>query len=207
MRKIFFTALAFTAFVACRNEDKAKTSEAATSMVQPEKVMTKAEQDKAWMEYMTPGSAHELMARSNGTWEADITMWMHPDSPAVKTKGVAVYRSILGGRYQEGVHTGDMMGMPFEGRSILAFDNAKKVWLSSWIDNMGTGMMNMEGNYDEGTKTLSTKGKMVDPTTGKDCDVRETVTWLDDNTQKMEMYCNMHGREFKTMELTARRKK
>ncbi|MBK9333372.1 MAG: DUF1579 family protein [Ignavibacteria bacterium] len=30
----------------------------------------------------------------------------------------------MGGRYQQGKHTGDMMGMPFEGMSLLGYDNA-----------------------------------------------------------------------------------
>jgi hypothetical protein len=36
--------------------------------------------------------------------------------------------------------------MPFEGISTLGYDNAKKTFFSTWIDNMGTGMMVMEGN-------------------------------------------------------------
>jgi hypothetical protein len=88
----------------------------------------------------------------------------------------------------------------------MAYDNAKKVFISTWIDNMGTGIMTMEGTYDSTSKTMTMKGKMVDPTTGKDCDVREVMTFVDDNTQKMEMYCTMHGKEMKTMEMVSKRK-
>jgi hypothetical protein len=206
MKKFLFSLMAISLIVvSCK--DETKPSEIATASTQPEKKMTKEEEDKAWMEYATPGSMHQWMAKNNGTWEADISMWMNPDSPAVKSKGTAVYKTIMGGRYQEGIHTGNMMGMPFEGKSITAYDNAKKVWLSSWIDNMGTGIMNMEGTYDEKTKTMTSKGKMTDPTTGKDCDVREIITYIDDNTQKMEMYCTMKGKEMKSMEMIAKRKK
>jgi hypothetical protein len=100
-----------------------------------------------------------------------------------------------------------MMGMPFEGKSTMAYDNFTKKFISSWVDNMGTGVMTMEGTYDNKTKTLTSKGKMVDPTAGKELDVREVVTIIDDNTQKMEMYCTKDGKEMKTMEMIAKKRK
>jgi hypothetical protein len=33
---------------------------------------------KAWMEYMTPGDFHKEMAKWDGEWNEDITMWMAP---------------------------------------------------------------------------------------------------------------------------------
>ena len=55
----------------------------------------------------------------------------------------------MGGRYQEGTYSGDMFGMPFEGRGMVAYDNATEEFVSTWIDNMGTGMMVTKGKYDE----------------------------------------------------------
>lgn len=208
MKKILFSLMALSLIaVSCKNDEKPAAADATAAATTPAKKMTPAEEQKAWMDYATPGDMHKWMASLDGTWDADMTMWMNPDSPAMKTKGVAVYKMILGGRYQEGVHTGNMMGMPFEGRSTMAYDNQKKVFISSWIDNMGTGVMNMEGSYDAKTKTLTSKGKMVDPASGTELDEKEVVTFLDDNTQKMEMYCIKDGKEIKTMELLAKRRK
>jgi hypothetical protein len=118
---------------------------------------------------------------------------------------------VLGNRYQQSIHKGDMMGMPFEGISTVGYDNHKKVFIMSWIDNMGTGVMNGEGPWDEATKSITFKGKMVDPSlgTGKECDYREVFTIIDKDNQKMEMYCPdpKTGKEFKTMELKMTRKK
>jgi len=47
---------------------------------------------------------------------------------------------------------------------------------------------------------------MLDPTTGKDCDVKEIYKWVDDNTQQMEMYTVVNGKEVKNMEITFTRK-
>ena len=37
---------------------------------------------KAWMDYMTPGPMHKMMAMATGTWNTDITFWMAPDGPS-----------------------------------------------------------------------------------------------------------------------------
>ncbi len=161
---------------------------------------------KAWQEYMTPGSVHKMLAASNGTWNEDITMWMTPDAPPTKSTATAETKMIMDGRYQESVSTGSFNGMPFEGRNLLGYDNAKKIFQSSWIDNMGTGIMEMHGTWDEPTKTINFTGTMVDPTSGKDMNVRETFTFVDDNNQLMNMYATQDGKEYKSMEIKFTRK-
>jgi hypothetical protein len=130
--------------------------------------------------------------------------------PPEKSKSTSQNKMVMGGRYQVSNHTGNMMGMPFEGMSTLAYDNAKKVFINTWIDNMGSGMMVMEGPWDEASKTLTLKGKGVDPTTanGKEIEMRETFKIIDDNTQMMEMFApGPDGKEFKMMEIKYTRKK
>jgi hypothetical protein len=126
---------------------------------------------------------------------------MTPGAPATKAEAKCNNRMILGDRYQESVSTGMMMGMPFEGHSLVAYDNVKKVFQSTWIDNMGTGIVYMEGPYDEKTKTLNMRGKMVDPMSGKIEVARQVLKFIDDNTQLMEMYVTKDGKEFKNMEI------
>jgi hypothetical protein len=161
---------------------------------------------KAWESYMTPGKFHQMMAKDDGTWNEEITMWMDPSAPPTKSTATAENRMIMGGRYQESVHKGDFNGMPFEGRSILGYDNAKKVYVSNWIDNMGTGMMYMEGQWDQKLNGIVFRGKSVDPMTGKELPVREVFRIIDDNTQIMEMYDSRMGKEMKTMEIRFTRK-
>jgi uncharacterized protein DUF1579 len=163
----------------------------------------RAQSDKemqAWMDYMTPGDVHKMLAKADGEWLSEATMWMDPAAPPTKSTATVVNKMILGGRYQYSTFSGNMMGMPFEGISILGYDNAKKIYLNTWIDNMGTGIMMMEGTWDEASKTINFKGKMVDPTTGKDEDVREIFKLVDDKTHTMEMYGTKDGKEMKWME-------
>lgn len=161
---------------------------------------------KAWMEYMTPGPQHQMLAKADGEWNYTMTAWMKPGAEPMKSTGTAVNKMILGGRYQESRATGTFMDQPFEGIGTLGYDNAKKMFVSTWVDNMGTGVMHLEGKWDDATKTITFTGNMLDPMTGKDCPVKETFQWMDDNTQKMEMYTTVDGQEFKTMELTFTRK-
>jgi hypothetical protein len=156
---------------------------------------------KAWQTYMTPGDIHKMIAKSDGKWNADVSMWMAPGAPPEKSTAVCENKMIMGGRYQQSVHKGTIMNMPFEGMNLLAYDNAKKTFISSWVDNMGTGIMYMEGTWDEATKSINFKGKSVDPTTGKDMDIREVFKLVDDNNQIMEMYSTVNGKEIKTMEI------
>ena len=156
---------------------------------------------KKWTDYMTPGAMHKMLESFNGKWDGDITMWMSPDAPS-KSKGTCINTMILGGRYQESTSIGDFGGMPFEGRSLVAYDNIKKVFISTWIDNMGTGVMHLEGPYDPKTKTITLRGKMVEPMSGTDIDVRETLKIIDDKHQVLEMYNTPpKGKETKSMEI------
>jgi hypothetical protein len=162
---------------------------------------------KNWQEFMTPGEQHKLLASWDGTWTGDITMWMSPGAPPQVSKATAVNSMLYGGRYQLSKHSGNMMGMPFEGESIMGYDNNKKQFVSSWLDNMGTGIITMEGPWDESSKTLTLSGKCMDPMTKRETWMRQTMKVIDKNNQFIEMYGpGPDGKEYKMMEIKMKRK-
>jgi hypothetical protein len=161
---------------------------------------------KAFMNYMTPGPVQQMMAKSAGAWSAAVTMWMQPGAPPTTATMETNNEMILGGRYLQGMHKGTMMGMPFEGMGITGYDNAKKIFVSSWVDNMGTGIIYMEGTWDENTKSVTLTGKSTDPVTGKDIPTREVWKFIDDMHQQLEMYFTQKGQEFKGMEIAYTKK-
>ena len=195
------------------SDSKDKKDSTATTEVKKEGAwvpVDSATMMKAMMDYGTPGKMQEMMASWNGTWNADMIMWDHEGAPPQKLTGTAVNTMILGGRYQSTKHGGNMMGMPYEGMSTTGYDNASKQFISSWIDNMGTGMMIMKGPWDESTKTLTLTGSMPDICRpGKECTEREVFTVIDANTQHMELYGPdpKTGKEMKVMEINMTRKK
>jgi len=173
----------------------------------PPPAMDSATMMKKWQEYMTPGDMHKMLAASNGKWTAEITSWMDEKAPAQKSTAVVENKMVLGGRYQQMTCTGLMMGMPFEGVGMTGYDNSKKMFVNTWQDNMGTGIMTMEGTYDEATKTTTMKGKCADPITGTTTEMRETFKIIDDKNQLMEMYSTPEGgKEYKNMEMKLVRK-
>ncbi|HMU46594.1 MAG TPA: DUF1579 domain-containing protein [Chitinophagaceae bacterium] len=165
------------------------------------------EEMQKWMDYMTPSDVHKMMAKWDGEWTEDIEMTMDPAAPMQKMTATCVNKMILGGRYQESKHTGSFNGMPFEGISLVAWDNVRKKFVSTWIDNFGTGVMYMEGDWDNAAQTIILKGKMTDPMTGNEADIKQTMKIVDDNTQIMEQFNYKDGKEFKSMSITFKRKK
>lgn len=161
---------------------------------------------KAWMDFATPGDMHKWMAKSDGTWSGEVKSYMDPGQPPVTSTATVTSKTIMNGLYQTSDYTGTMMGQPFMGHGILAYDNAKKQFINTWIDNMGSGVIVMTGSYNEATKTLSLKGSQTDPVTGKDSMIREEIQFPDDNTQVFTMWGEMGGQEHKFMEATFKRK-
>jgi len=215
MKRITIACCTVVVLFACNSADKkeadaksedTKVASATTTSTDVKKEawvpVDTAAMNKAWMENMAPGQPHAMLAKSDGMWDAETTMWMSADAPAEKSKGSVVNKMILGGRYQQMTFKGNMMGMPFEGVSLTGYDNMKKVYTSTWMDNMGTGIMAMEGTWDDATKSMNMKGK-VPCVGGRELEMREVFKIIDDKTQVMEMYSPdlITGKEYKNMEI------
>jgi hypothetical protein len=198
-------------FVACGNDKKTetKTADADTTIKSSDGniIMDSAAMMKAMMEFGTPGEMHKMLASANGEWNEDISFWMDPTKPPQKMTGTCTNSMIMNGLYQRSVFSGSMGGMPYNGESTVGFDNLKRMFVSSWLDNMGSGIMYLTGTYDSATKKITMTGKESDPAVMKERDLKETMTFVDDNTQKMEMFAVDGGKETKTMEIVFTRKK
>lgn len=158
-----------------------------------------AEMMKKWQEYMTPGPVHQQFAKMAGNWKATVTQYM--DGQESKSEGTATYEMTLGGRYLHGSFKGNMMGMPFEGMSLDAYDNGTKEYISLWVDNFGTGVMVMKGKLDEKTKEVNYWGSMYDPSVGKDQKMKTVINNIDNDHQQMLMYMIQDGKEIKNMQI------
>ena len=170
--------------------------------------MGQDEMMKVWQEYMTPGPVQKHMAKFVGDWVTSNKMWAAPGAEPIVSEGTAKGEMLLGGRYLKTTHYGDMMGMPFEGFSLEAYDNTMKQYYSIWVDNFGTGMMMMKGTWDDATKKLTYTGTMVDPMQKKEVAVKEVFIPKDEDTYMMELYVTgPDGKEYKNMEATYKRKK
>lgn len=166
-----------------------------------------AASDEAMMKAMTPGEPQKKLARLAGDWTFTNKVWMAPGQPPMESSGTMHGEVLMGGRYVEHTWKGAFMGQQFEGRGTEAYDNLAKMYVNSWVDNMGTGIMHMTGTCDEGVNSCTYTGEVWDPMTGKKTAVRQVITWMDDNNFKNEMYGpGPDGKEGKTMEIVAKRK-
>lgn len=162
---------------------------------------------EAYMKAATPGAPHERLARLAGHWTTQVKAWFAPGQPAAESTGTMDVAPILGGRYVESVHKGQMMGQPFEGREIDGYDNVAGQYVSSWIDNMGTGVLMLTGQADASGKVVTMTGDFVDPATHKKMTYKGVSTLVDDDTMRYESYMVAGGKEAKVMEITAKRSK
>lgn len=156
---------------------------------------------KAWQDNMTPGKYHQWLSTMNGDWNAVVKMWMDPSHPPSESQATTKNEMIFNGLYQRSSHSGDMMGMPFMGESITGYDNAKKEFIATWIDNFGSSIMLLKGQLDEATNTLVLEGNMMDPSTGNEMKVKEVMVKTSDDAYKFEMFIMVGDHEIKNMEI------
>jgi hypothetical protein len=166
------------------------------------------------MELSKPSENHKLLANVVGTWSYTVKWWMSPEAPPSESTGTSVARAAMGGRYFITDHTGKMqmpgadgkmMNMEFKGMAIEGYDNAKKKFVSSWIDNMGTGIMATEGTYDADSKTFTYNGE-YEPMPGMKVKMREVIKITDKDHRTFEFFEDRGGKEVKTMEINYTRK-
>src|SRR5258708_36263005 len=81
--------------------------------------------EKAMMEtYIkaaTPGPEHQQMAKMAGKWKLQVSSWMAPGAPPMKSEATAEVRTILGGRLLEQEVHGSFGDQPFQGRGVDGF--------------------------------------------------------------------------------------
>jgi hypothetical protein len=160
---------------------------------------------------------HQLLASMDGAWTYTVKFWMNgdPNSKPQESKGTATRKSIMGGRFvvmdvsgkmQMPGADGKMKSFEFKGRGTEGYDNARKKFVSSWIDNMGTGMMMADGTYDPATKTFTYTSE-YEQLPGQKIQVRETLHLTDKDHMMFEWFENRGGAEVKTMEIDYTRTK
>ena len=150
----------------------------------------------------TPGQPHQLFATLAGSWTTHVKEWMEPGKPPMESTGAAELKMLLGGRFLHQEITGHMMGQPFSGIAIDAYDNLQKKYVSMWISNMGTGIFLMEGTASPDGKTITLTGQHPEPGGGH---MSHRAVWkiVDANTHTFDMYgAHQGGQEMKMMEMT-----
>jgi Protein of unknown function (DUF1579) len=205
---LFATLIAIASFAQSPTESPATATGSAgapSGQPNPQEMM------QQMMELGKMNENHKLLSSLDGNWNYTIKFWMSPDPNAKpqESKGTAIRKSIMGGRYvtmdvtgkmQMPGEDGKMKDVQFKGMAVEGYDNVKKKFVGSWIDNMGTGITFSEGTYDPATKTFTYTTEM-EPMPGMKSQVREVLKVPDNNHMMLEWYENQGRGEKKTMEI------
>jgi len=214
---LFATLIATPSFAQSPAESPTGATSPAAGMSAPTGQPNPQEMMKQMMEMSKLNENHKVLSSLNGNWDYTIKFWMNPDPNAKpqESKGTATRKPIMGGRYvmmdvggkmQMPGEDGKMKDVQFKGMALEGYDNVKRKFVGSWIDNMATGIQFSEGTYDPASKTFTYTSEM-EPVPGMKSQVREVLKIVDNNHMTLEWYENQGGQERKTMEIAYTRKK
>ena len=149
--------------------------------------------EKSGIESGATGKFHKMLARSNGTWMGQGTMRFSPDAKPVSSGTSFLTNTMaMGGLYQVSEIKGNPapgMGEPWTGLRITGYDSARNVFTRAMIgDGASAGGVAMEGAWDEASKSITMPFKRMDPSTGKQHELKEVYKIIDENTEVLEIY-------------------
>ena len=164
---------------------------------------------QVYMQSGTPGEMHKKMAEGAGEWTTTSTMMM-PGVPPTVCHGTASTRMTMDGRFAITEVSTPMEGMgTMNGMSIMGYDNVQKKFVGTWIDNMGSGMMQGVGTSTDGGKRIDWVYTYSCPITNCQRTMREVHTHPDKDTLIIESFANdpRTNKEMQCMKMEAKRKK
>ena len=123
--------------------------------------------DASAMSAAAPGPMHAHLATFAGEWSVAGKWRMEADGEWMPFEAQATSELVMGGRYLAESFNSDLMGVPFEGRAILGYDNLRHEYTSVWIDNMSTGTMVAAGSANEDGTVITLSGEHSDVMSGE----------------------------------------
>lgn len=168
---------------------------------------TKAQNNDAWTEYMTPNEVHKLLGDYMGEFNLEISMWMKEGSDPTIVHVSSFHTMILGDRFLEITQVGAMMGTEYQSITTLGFNTTNKTFSLFTLTSMGTGTLYLNGTWDSEKRTANLTGQMTNPMDGKTISVRQQITFIDENQLLIENFDTyVGGKEKKTVQYKFTRK-
>lgn len=150
---------------------------------------------------------HKLLARSKGTWMGEASVWFSPGKPPISSTSVLKNHMDANGRFLiseiEGNVTG--AGKPFTGVRITGYDPVRQVFTRAMIQDGNPGVV-MEGPWDEASKSITMSYKQFD-IRGIERSLKEVYTFVDEDTEILEIYDVADGKDLRFLKVVWTRKK
>ncbi len=155
-----------------------------------------------------PIEEHKHLEAFVGTWDAVMSFEMEPGGPEMQSTGVMVNTMIFGGRFLDQNFKGDLMGTPFEGRSVWGYSKEYKQYQATWIDSLGTTLFLSTGQVSQGGKVFTMTGEQMDPMSGEKQKYKDVITVVDANTNTfVRTFVNADGTEAMAFKIRYTRRK
>jgi hypothetical protein len=163
---------------------------------------------EAYEKAAKPGPEHKKLDPIVGNWNWAGKFWMTPDAKPVESKGTAVRKWVMGGRFvqDEVACKGGPFG-DFNGFGLTGYDNIQKKYNGVWTDSMTTSLSTSLGTVDKSGKVFTFHKEDLDPVSGKRIKGKDVIKIVGDDEHHMEMYKEVEGKEVKVMELVFKRVK
>jgi hypothetical protein len=114
-----------------------------------------ASKDQIPPAWMMPDDHHKMLETMAGHWNFKLKMLDDGTGKPSESTGTSDRKMVLGGRFLEDVTHGSMMGQPFEGHGFTGYDRIKNKYTGTWMDNMCTCALSMEGTWDAKSKSMA----------------------------------------------------
>jgi hypothetical protein len=156
-----------------------------------------------WTAFSRPGPEHHALARFVGEWETTTRVWLEPGGePYAESRGTASHRWLEEGRWLALESSGTVMGIPHHGFGMLGYDNFKKKYVGSFVDNISTSILAMEGSWSTPDEPLVMFGTVDEPLTGEhDRAVEYAFAFTGADTLTLRVFDLPRGAENQVLEL------
>lgn len=153
----------------------------------------------------TPGAMHEVLARTVGTWAAEVRMWMEPGGEPTVAHTTSVIEPVMGGRFVRETVDGEAFGAPFRGVGLIGYNNVTGKAQGVWYDNHGTAIYLYEGSLSE-DGTLEMSSGHHDPVSGEWVEAKSVRRMEGDDRMVDTAWEKRDGEMVRTMEIVYTRR-
>lgn len=144
-----------------------------------------------------PGSHHALLNPFEGTFRAEVQMFMGPGDPMVSS-GKMTNSWQVNGLYLHQAYEGDPDDGPFPqftGRGYWGYNTTTNLYEGFWVDTASTHMQLETGTVDETGRVFEMISEFVAPGTDKRFRKRSVFTVVDHDRHRMEAFIQPPGAE------------
>ncbi len=133
--------------------------------------------------FTDPGPNHKVLERFLGKWNTETSFFMAGNATPPE-KGVSEFSWLMENRWLKCEYSNSMMGMAYNGFTLMGYDNFKKSYVMTSVTDIDTMMMRSEGDMDPSGQSLILYGTLDEYLSGEHDKMVKSV-WRFESPTKM----------------------